>query len=65
MNIKKGLILFLGIINFTFIQAQTTIRDSILYEGLWRNYRLFLPNGFNVNTMYEVQGNNYEVRDTK
>ena len=50
MNIKKGLILFLGIINFTFIQAQTTIRDSILYEGLWRNYRLFLPNGFNVNT---------------
>ena len=50
MDIKKGLILLFGVINFTFIKAQTTIRDSLFYDGIWRNYRLFLPNGFTVNT---------------
>ena len=46
--INRKIILFvLGIITFSLSEAQTTSIDSIFYEGLWRNYRLFLPTGFN------------------
>ncbi len=29
------------------LSAQTTVVDSFTYEGVWRNYRIFLPTGFN------------------
>ena len=46
--INKKIISFtFFIITFSSIQSQTTTIDSIFYDGLWRNYRLFLPNGFN------------------
>ncbi len=51
---KKIILLVLGIINLTFARAQTNRVDSILHEGIWRNYRLFFPAGFNTSTQYPL-----------
>jgi len=44
---RKRICLFiLFIISWNAVDAQTTITDSIVHNGVMRNYRLFLPNGF-------------------
>jgi polyhydroxybutyrate depolymerase len=44
------------IISFIAISvvAQTTVVDSFMYEGVWRNYRIFLPSGFNASLQYPL-----------
>ena len=51
---NKIISLVFGIINLSFTRAQTNSVDSIFYEGLWINYRLFLPAGFNTSTQYPL-----------
>lgn len=47
----KRLLFFTGLLFLSFqSMAQTLVIDSILFDGVWRNYRLFLPTGFNANT---------------
>ena len=36
------------------LTAQTTVVDSFTYEGVWRNYRIFLPNGFSTSIQHPL-----------
>jgi polyhydroxybutyrate depolymerase len=47
---KKSLLFFFWLLNSLFAKAQTTVIDSIIHDGVWRNYRIFLPTGFNTAT---------------
>ncbi len=49
MKKQFNLVVFI-LISFYYSQAQTTITDSIMHNGAWRNYRLFLPSGFNASS---------------
>jgi polyhydroxybutyrate depolymerase len=42
----RNLFLLVFVLIQSGVTAQTTIVDSIIHNGVWRNYRLFLPSGF-------------------
>lgn len=47
MNFKKIIFFISAFFSLINAVAQTTVVDSILINGIWRNYRLFLPTNFN------------------
>ncbi len=46
---KLSTLLFIALLFFVSnrTQAQTTVIDSFMHDNVWRNYRTFLPSGFN------------------
>jgi polyhydroxybutyrate depolymerase len=51
---KQKLLCFLFLINAGCSISQTTVIDSIMSDGIYRNYRLYIPAAYNGSTAYPL-----------